>query len=256
MLLFSSEHKTVSWIMSHIGDNELEQLEYLSLVSKVCTELDNHLGISDKDLAEFVISLAEKQPTFDGFKSLLLKNGAEFTDSLVGNLLRLIQTMRPPPKASTSKAFEPVVKQKSDKDKLKELFPALCRPDDPAPKAILDEDDVKIADAAMKELEMFMPSVSRSDSKSPTPHASTNRRSSSASSPSITATRSPTHGESPAPSVGARMSILHLHTKEEMDTVLYQLVEKYCGETLCLCQQASLTLIGQAGSLSTCFRHV
>jgi ATP-dependent RNA helicase DHX8/PRP22 len=36
--------------MSHIGDNELEQLEYLSLVSKVCTELDNHLGISDKDL--------------------------------------------------------------------------------------------------------------------------------------------------------------------------------------------------------------
>uniref|UniRef100_A0A674C1I0 DEAH-box helicase 8 n=1 Tax=Salmo trutta TaxID=8032 RepID=A0A674C1I0_SALTR len=147
--------------MSHIGDNELEQLEYLSLVSKVCTELDNHLGISDKDLAEFVISLAEKQPTFDGFKSLLLKNGAEFTDSLVGNLLRLIQTMRPPPKASTSKGI--------DKDKLKELFPALCRPDDPAPKvrfAILDEDDVKIADAAMKELEMFMPSVSRSDSKS------------------------------------------------------------------------------------------
>uniref|UniRef100_A0A8C7U4J3 DEAH-box helicase 8 n=1 Tax=Oncorhynchus mykiss TaxID=8022 RepID=A0A8C7U4J3_ONCMY len=134
--------------MSHIGDNELEQLEYLSLVSKVCTELDNHLGISDKDLAEFVISLAEKQPTFDGFKSLLLKNGAEFTDSLVGNLLRLIQTMRPPPKASSSKGI--------DKDKLKELFPALCRPDDPAPKAILDEDDVKIADAAMKELEMFI----------------------------------------------------------------------------------------------------
>lgn len=36
--------------MANIGDNELEQLEYLSLVSKVCTELDNHLGISDKDL--------------------------------------------------------------------------------------------------------------------------------------------------------------------------------------------------------------
>uniref|UniRef100_A0A3P8XTQ8 ATP-dependent RNA helicase DHX8 n=1 Tax=Esox lucius TaxID=8010 RepID=A0A3P8XTQ8_ESOLU len=152
--------------MANIGDNELEQLEYLSLVSKVCTELDNHLGISDKDLAEFVISLAEKEPTFDGFKSLLLKNGAEFTDSLVGNLLRLIQTMRPPPKASSSKVLEPVVKQKNKKEKLKELFPALCRPDDPAPKAILDEDDVKIADAAMKELEMFMPSVSRSDSKS------------------------------------------------------------------------------------------
>lgn len=36
--------------MADIGVDELEQLEYLSLVSKVCTELDNHLGISDKDL--------------------------------------------------------------------------------------------------------------------------------------------------------------------------------------------------------------
>ena len=30
--------------------NELQELEYLSLVSKVCTELDNHLGLNDKDL--------------------------------------------------------------------------------------------------------------------------------------------------------------------------------------------------------------
>uniref|UniRef100_A0A8C5FRY3 RNA helicase n=1 Tax=Gadus morhua TaxID=8049 RepID=A0A8C5FRY3_GADMO len=65
--------------MAEGGVDELKQLEYLSLVSKVCTELDNHLGISDKDLAEFVISLAEKDPSFDGFKALLLKNGAEFT---------------------------------------------------------------------------------------------------------------------------------------------------------------------------------
>ena len=31
---------------------ELQRLEYLSLVSKVCTELDNHLGINDKDLGK------------------------------------------------------------------------------------------------------------------------------------------------------------------------------------------------------------
>lgn len=31
---------------------EVEQLEYLSLVSKVCTELENHLGMNDKDLGE------------------------------------------------------------------------------------------------------------------------------------------------------------------------------------------------------------
>ncbi|XP_014034566.2 ATP-dependent RNA helicase DHX8 isoform X1 [Salmo salar] len=150
--------------MADFGVEELKRLEYLSLVSKVCTELDNHLGICEKDLAEFVICLAEKQPTFDGFKSLLLKNGADFTDSLISNLLRLIQTMRPS-KASTSKASEPVVKQKSEKDKLKEMFPGLCRPDNPAPIP-LEDDDVRVADAAMKELEMFMPSVSGTNSTS------------------------------------------------------------------------------------------
>ena len=31
---------------------EIERLEQLSLVSKVCTELENHLGINNKDLGE------------------------------------------------------------------------------------------------------------------------------------------------------------------------------------------------------------
>lgn len=39
--------------MEELGEDELKKLEYLSLVSKVCTELDNHLGISDKDLGMF-----------------------------------------------------------------------------------------------------------------------------------------------------------------------------------------------------------
>uniref|UniRef100_A0A8B9SXG9 ATP-dependent RNA helicase DHX8 n=1 Tax=Anas platyrhynchos TaxID=8839 RepID=A0A8B9SXG9_ANAPL len=138
---------------------ELAKLEYLSLVSKVCTELDNHLGINDKDLAEFVISLAEKNTTFDTFKAVLMKNGAEFTDSLISNLLRLIQTMRPPSKPTTSK--ETVVKPKSEKERLKELFPALCRPDNPNIRNMLDEDDVKVAADALKELEALMPSADR-----------------------------------------------------------------------------------------------
>ena len=49
--------------------DELEKLEYLSLVSKVCMELENHLGLNDKDLAEFVIALAEKNKTFDKFSA-------------------------------------------------------------------------------------------------------------------------------------------------------------------------------------------
>uniref|UniRef100_A0A8C2EGR6 ATP-dependent RNA helicase DHX8 n=1 Tax=Cyprinus carpio TaxID=7962 RepID=A0A8C2EGR6_CYPCA len=161
--------------MAEIGEDELKKLEYLSLVSKVCTELDNHLGINDKDLAEFVISLAEKNPSIDGFKTVLVKNGADFTDSLVSNLLRLIQTMRPPAKASTSKASHSVAKPNGEKDKLKELFPALCRPDNPNTRTMLDEDDVKVAAKAMKELEMFMPSVSGTEPSS-SKHSSSSKK--------------------------------------------------------------------------------
>ena len=35
--------------------DELQKLEYLSLVSKVCTELENHLGINDKDLGKAAV---------------------------------------------------------------------------------------------------------------------------------------------------------------------------------------------------------
>lgn len=147
---------------------ELAKLEYLSLVSKVCTELDNHLGINDKDLAEFVISLAEKNTTFDTFKASLVKNGAEFTDSLISNLLRLIQTMRPPVKPSTSK--DPVVKPKTEKEKLKELFPVLCQPDNPSVRTMLDEDDVKVAVDVLKELEALMPSAAVQEKQRDTEH--------------------------------------------------------------------------------------
>ena len=37
--------------------DELQQLERLSLVSKICTELENHLGLNDKDLGEQALYL-------------------------------------------------------------------------------------------------------------------------------------------------------------------------------------------------------
>lgn len=33
--------------------DELEQLESLNLIAKVCTELENHIGINDKVLGKF-----------------------------------------------------------------------------------------------------------------------------------------------------------------------------------------------------------
>lgn len=75
--------------------DELRRLEHLSLVSKVCTELDNHYSMNDKDLAEFIIDLAEKNPHPADFKKALADNGAEFAESFVDNLLRIIKHMMP-----------------------------------------------------------------------------------------------------------------------------------------------------------------
>ncbi|KAI7836400.1 hypothetical protein COHA_009732 [Chlorella ohadii] len=38
---------------------QLQKLQYLSLVSKLTTELENHLGIADKTLAEFIVELSK-----------------------------------------------------------------------------------------------------------------------------------------------------------------------------------------------------
>ncbi len=56
---------------------DLVKLEELSLVSKVCTELENHLKINDKDLAECIIDMAGKHTTVKKFQASLLKNGVE-----------------------------------------------------------------------------------------------------------------------------------------------------------------------------------
>lgn len=56
---------------------DLEKLEQLSLVSKICTELENHLGTNDKVLAEFMIAMAEKHTTTEKFKAALTKYGVE-----------------------------------------------------------------------------------------------------------------------------------------------------------------------------------
>ena len=69
---------------------ELAKLEYLSLVSKVCTELDNHLGINDKDLGE-----PGEVPAFSGFgfKGSGRRNGVEGLSVFVRMSLPLSQRL-------------------------------------------------------------------------------------------------------------------------------------------------------------------
>ena len=86
--------------------DDLEKLELYSLVSKVTSELQNHLGISDKTLAEFVIAQHEKCPSLAKFKDQMETMGAEFPDSLVESIDRLILTMHPKHKKKTNGASQ------------------------------------------------------------------------------------------------------------------------------------------------------
>lgn len=84
------------WIPSHLpGMDDLASLELLSLVSNVTSELQNHLGIHDKTLAEFVIAQHSKCQSLAEFKSHMDIMGADFPQSLLESIDRLVLTMHP-----------------------------------------------------------------------------------------------------------------------------------------------------------------
>ncbi|OWA49823.1 ATP-dependent RNA helicase DHX8 [Hypsibius exemplaris] len=153
-----------------MDDADLRALEELSLISKVCTEIENHLGQQEevKILAEFVIDLAKKNATFDKFKKVLIESGAEFSDSLIASLLRLIQHMTLSSKGnfdeSSSKALDSIIA----KDNIKTAFPALSRPNDPSVRNMLADEiindvDVQVAKGVLDELEALRTKVIQED---------------------------------------------------------------------------------------------
>jgi len=79
--------------------DDLESLELLSLVSKVTSELQNHLGLGDKALAEFVIA-QHGGKDLATFKKSLQEMDADFPTSLVESIDRLVLTMHPKYKKS------------------------------------------------------------------------------------------------------------------------------------------------------------
>ena len=146
--------------------DELRRLEHLSLVSKVCTELDNHYSMNDKDLAEFIIDLANKSKTLAKFKAALLENGAEFSDSFIENLLRIIQHMTP---GGAGGKEEEAPRTKLGL--LREQLPCLAIPDEmvtrekPAEKKKPDYEEDAAVDNMMGFLESMAPSKSKEESR-------------------------------------------------------------------------------------------
>ncbi|KAB9105013.1 hypothetical protein FH972_026973 [Carpinus fangiana] len=77
-------------------DEGFQKLEFISLVSKLCTELETHIGFGDKILAEFIIDLGRNCSTVDQFDAKLKESGAEMPDYFVRTLLTVIHAILPP----------------------------------------------------------------------------------------------------------------------------------------------------------------
>ena len=110
--------------------DDLENLELLSLVSKISSELQNHLGISDKTLAEFIIAQHEESKSLDEFKQNFEALYDGVPQSLVESIDRLILTLHPKYKRK-AKENGPKSTPVADDEKSKKtrLFKGLAIPD-------------------------------------------------------------------------------------------------------------------------------
>ncbi|XP_017486973.1 PREDICTED: ATP-dependent RNA helicase DHX8-like isoform X1 [Rhagoletis zephyria] len=129
--------------------DELDKLQYLSLVSKICTELENHFGFNDKDMAEFLINLAE-DAQYDDFRKKVEEFGGEFTENFIANIFRIITHMRPKKKAEEQ---EKEGQPKDDRSLKRALFPCLAMPNDPSDKDSASDNESKEDDDTMALLE-------------------------------------------------------------------------------------------------------
>lgn len=110
---------------------ELLDLELLALVSKVSSELQNHIGISDTTLAEFLVAQRLESKSLDDFRKKLDGIGADFPPSLVSSLDRLVVTLHPRFKGQGGDAADADVKRHPSRtiEEKEKIFGALALPD-------------------------------------------------------------------------------------------------------------------------------
>ncbi len=119
--------------------DDLYNLELLSLVAKITQEVNNYTGLNDKTIAEFIIDLHNQaNASLPAFKEKLKANGADFPESFIENVDRLILSMHPKHRKKSAPASNGATKADSseltEQDKKKRLFPGLALKDaDPKP---------------------------------------------------------------------------------------------------------------------------
>jgi ATP-dependent RNA helicase DHX8/PRP22 len=141
-----------------MAQDDLYDLEFLSLVAKITQEIDNHTGLNDKTLAEFVIDLHDKAKTLAEFKAKLKEVGADFPESFIENIDRLVLTLHPKHKKKVSSKANGKAKANGEddlveKDKQKRLFPGLALADQDWQPSISKDVLMKEVDDMMAQFE-------------------------------------------------------------------------------------------------------
>ncbi|KAH9486307.1 ATP-dependent RNA helicase DHX8 [Psilocybe cubensis] len=134
-----------------MADSDLYQLEFLSLINKITQELDNHVGVNDKTVAEFIVALHESSgKSLANFKAKLQENGLSPPDSFVETVDRLILTLHPKyKKRQVNKSAKAKGKAKANDDEVSDLelkrrmFPGLAMKDKEVPPAVSEDDFLK-----------------------------------------------------------------------------------------------------------------
>jgi len=122
--------------------DDLYQLEFLSLVNKITQEVDNHTGVNDKTIAEFIIDLHDQSnKSLADFKAKLKETGAKFSDSFIESVDRLILNLHP--KYKKKKTEDRIVDgsngEISEVERKKRMFPGLAVKDKEVPPAVADD---------------------------------------------------------------------------------------------------------------------
>ncbi|PIL31326.1 hypothetical protein GSI_06024 [Ganoderma sinense ZZ0214-1] len=138
-----------------MADSDLYNLEFLSLVAKITQEIDNYTGLNDKTLAEFVISLHDQCKTLAEFKGKLQEVGANFPESFIENVDRLILTLHPKHKKKPAGKENAVTDGPilDEADKKKRLFPGLALKDQEWEPSVPKDAIMKEVDDMMSQLE-------------------------------------------------------------------------------------------------------
>ncbi|RCI09694.1 hypothetical protein L249_3978 [Ophiocordyceps polyrhachis-furcata BCC 54312] len=110
--------------------DDVSNLELLSLVSKVTSELQNHAGTSDKTLAEFLIFQRVKSSSLEDFRKWLDTVKNPFPESFVNSLDRLVLTLHPKFKGNAKPSDGDEHRPSRTLEDKEKIFSGLALPDE------------------------------------------------------------------------------------------------------------------------------